>query len=33
MAGKIVSVECWIWHAKKKASVYYLGKDNGEVRW
>ena len=33
MAGKIVSVECWLWHAKKKASVYYLGKDNGEVRW
>ena len=33
MGGKTVSVESWLWSVKKKANVYYLGKDNGEVGW
>ncbi|HET9234012.1 MAG TPA: hypothetical protein VFP10_07740, partial [Candidatus Eisenbacteria bacterium] len=33
MGGKTVSIESWIWSDKKKANVYYLGKDNGEVGW
>lgn len=33
MGGKSMSIESWIWCNKKKANVYYLGKDNGEVSW
>ena len=33
MGGKSMSIEVWIWCDKKKANVYYLGKDNGEVTW
>ena len=33
MGGKTMSIETWVWCNKKKANVYYLGKDNGEVTW
>ena len=33
MGGKTVSIDSWIWSDKKKATVYYLGQDNGEVSW
>jgi len=33
MGGKTMSIEVWSWCDKKKANVYYLGKDNGEVSW
>jgi len=26
-------IQVWLWCNKKKANVYYLGKDNGEVDW
>jgi tetratricopeptide (TPR) repeat protein len=33
LQNKTVSIETWLWCGKHKATVFYLGKNNGDVPW